>query len=391
MDRLDETRLLKLLEWMSEAAPEEHPDDVDPSAHLKQKFGDKPQAGHKRINPKDMSGDSPEENPVKSQMSPKLAGERAKAITVLGRVAGFIDKYSDLAVDKFGGASAAPEKSIAIKGSDNDLGVRQGTQTKGAGDRATKSGGVKSMQQMMSKDKVMQLVEKLPMMPSSQMNFAVRAIGNYIWKIHATARDNLRTATKQMLSKQKGYKVKSDEVGYAESLKAASREFDEDSTMIKGDLNMLAAVCGLLKRSGGFGGAADQTFLRKVIKGYVDAAGGFHLLGIDIKPQESDVALPPELAALAAEPEKEDDDEEDEPKKSKKSSVKGSAAPKVSAKGPTVRKASTVAQSSDTSDEEADEFLKGIADSYSRRVDNYMTSIIELAAADAKPKWWNEI
>jgi len=387
MDRLDEAKLLKLLEWMSEAAPEEHPDDVDSSAHLKQKFGDKPQAGHKRINPKDMSGDNPEDNPVKSQMSPKLAGERAKAITVLGRVAGFIDKYSNLAVDKFGGSSATPG-GFALGG-----GVRKTAPTTGAGIRGSEGGGTKSFSQMMSKDKVMQLVEKLPMMPSSQMNFAVRAIGNYIWKIHAQARDDLRKATKEKVKGQLGkdQKVDTQDPAYQDKLKAASAEFDKDSTMIKGDLNMLAAVCGLLKRSGGFGGAADQTFLRKVIKGYVDAAGGFHLLGIDIKPQESDVALPPELASLAAEPEKEED-EEDEPKKSKKSSVKGSASPpKTSAKGPTVRKASTVAQSSDTSDEEADEFLKGIADSYARRVDNFMTSIIELAAADATPKWWNEI
>jgi hypothetical protein len=384
MDRLDETKLLKLLEWMSEAE-EEHPDDIDASAPRKQKFGDKPQAGHKRINPGDMSGDNPEENPVKSQMSPKLAGERAKAIMVMGRVSGFIDKYSDMAVDKFGGAKATPG-GFALGG-----GVRKAEPTKGAGDRENTKGGVKNFQQMMSKDKVLQLVEKLPMMPGSQMTFAVRAIGNYIWKIHATARDNLRNATKEMLSKQKGYKVKSDEIGYAESLKAASREFDDDSTNVKADLNMLAAVCGVLKRSGGFGGQADKTFLKKVIKGYVDASGGFHLLGVDIKPQESDVTLPPELAAMAAAPEKEEDDE-DEPKSSKGSSSKSSSGPaKVAAKGPTVRKMSTVSKADQPSDEEADEFLKGIADAYSRKVDNYMTSIIEVAAANRKPKWWDEL
>ena len=376
MERLDEAKLLNLLEWLEEASGEEDeeptrddsgepakskkwaiPGDEEGQATPVKKFGDKPQAGHKRINPHDMSGDNPEENPVKSQMSPKLAGERAKAIMVLGRVEGFIEKYSELAVDKFSGASHSPG-GFALGG-----GVRKGAETKGAGDRAGTIGNVKSMSQMMSKEKVMALIEKLPMMPSSQMTFATRAIGNYIWRIHATARETIRDSVKGMLSKQKGGKVRSDDPSYGPALEAASREFEKDSVNVKGDLNMLAAVSGLLKRSGGFGGPADKTFLKKVIKGYTDKEGNFHIKGVDIVPQESDVALPPELAALATAPEKEEDDEDESPKSSKSKK----SATSTKAKGPTIRKANKEA------------------------VDHYIDEMIEYASANFTPQWWNEL
>jgi hypothetical protein len=423
MERLDEKRLRELMEWLAEAEEDDEDNESDAVAAAKADFErkvasgevqraekDPPKGGHKRPMPFDYSGAHPEQDPLGGKMSPKMAGERAKAIMVMGRVIGFVEKYSQKAVDKFGGASAPDDSAIAYKGAGHGvgggaLGVRKpaATTTSVADDpRAGEKGNVKGMSQMMSKDKVKAMIEKLPMMPSSQMMFAVRAIGNYVWKIHATMRQEIRDLTKKQLSGQgqatknvdwnprtgqiydkPKVRVDTESEPYKAKLAALSKEFDEDSTNIKADLNMLAAVSGSLKRSGGFGGAADKTFLDKIIKSYVDKEGTRKFKTPEIVPQGPDVALPPELAKMSGWNPPEAGASADKPKGSSKG---------VTAKGPIVRKKSASEPvKNDVSDDEADEFLKGIADSINRPFDRYLNSIMEIAGTDYSPKWWDEL
>ena len=428
MEHLDENRLRELMEWLVEAEAEDDIDDDNESDQVAAQRADfekkvasgevqraerEPQkGGHKRPMPFDYSGAKPAEDPLQGKLSPKLAGDRAKAIMVMGRVVGFIDKYSKKAVEKFGGASAPPEQSIAFKGygqgvAGGDLGVRKNvaTSTKTADDpRAGEQGNIKGMSQMMSSDKVKSMVEKLPMMPSSQMMFAVRAIGNYVWKVHATMRQELRDATKKAMigqgqnvtttfnvDKKTGqpnkdkpkHRVDVESEPYKAKLTAMSKEFEEDSVNIKADLNMLAAVSGVLKKSGGFGGQADKTFLDKIIKSYVDKEGVRRFKAPEIIPKEPQTALPPELAKMSGYTPPEAGASADKPKTS------GG----VKAAGPTIRKKSqTGAPVKNTvSDEEADEFMKGISDSILRPFDRYMNSIMEVAGTDRKPRWWDEV
>lgn len=430
MIRLDENRLRELMEWLAEAEAEEEEDtESDAAAASKADYERKVRAGeiprgekdvakgsgHKRPMPFDYSGAHPEQDPLGGKLAPKLAGDRAKAIMVMGRVIGFVDKYSKKAVDKFGGASAPPEQSIAFRGhgqgvGGGSLGVRKpvATSTKTADDpRAGEQGNIKGMSQMMSVDKVKALIEKLPMMPGSQMMFAVRAIGNYVWKVHATMRQELRDATKKAMigqgqnttttykvdkktgkpiSDKPKHRVDVESEPYKAKLAAASKEFDEDSTNIKADLNMLASVSGILKRSGGFGGAADKTFLDKIIKSYVDKEGVRRFKTPEIVPQEPQVSLPPELAKMSGYT----------PPEAGASADKGSSKSSggVKAAGPTIRKKSAAPSEpvkNDVSDDEADEFLKGISDSILRPMDRYLNSIMEIAGTDRRPKWWDEV
>ena len=397
MERLDEGKFIQLLEWLSEAdAPATPPtakddDDDEDFVPQKQKFMNKPQAGHKRINPSDMSGPTPEDNPLgNNQMAPSLAGERAKSLIVMGRVKGFIEKYSKHAVDTFSGF----QKGTVVN------------PTSGARADA-ESPGREKYSQMMSKDKALALVDKLPLMQSSQMMASVRMIGNYIWKVHATMRDELRSKTKEKLkgSGQVGNRTKfdpksgnlvptksmdTDEPAFKDALAAASKEFEIDSVNIKADLNMLAQVAGILKRSGGFGGQADKTFLDRIMMGYVDDSGQYHLLSSKITPKPVGRELPPELKQFVPEP----PEEKSKNKKSGGSSGEDDA-PAVKARGPIIRKKSVEpaprGKADDVSDADADEFLKGIADSISRPFSQYMNQIIEVAVADASPKWWDEL
>jgi hypothetical protein len=168
-------------------------------------------------------------------------------------------------------------------------------------------------------------------------------------------------------------------------VKAASREFDQDSVNIKGDLNVLAAAAGVLKRSGGFGGKADMTFLLKVMKGYVDDSGQYHLLRREIQPRSPDVSLPPDLQRASGyygEPAPKD----------RPGSKKGKV---VRAKGPTIRKAAGPQEPfrNSISDDEADQALRdlGLADHLAREWSRAMNEVIELAAADRKPVWWDDL
>jgi hypothetical protein len=371
---------------------------------------DPKKGGHKRPMPHDYSGGEPI---PRGEIAPKLLGDRAKAIMVMGRVSGFIEKYSKFAQEKFGGAKAGGEKraelgTTQVRGAPTGLRVGHGTKATtgvGADVRAGEKGNIKGITQMMPKEKVVALVEKLPTMPSSQMMFAVRAIGAYVWRIHATVRDELRKATKEKMKGQgqatsrqlfdpktgefyadPKKRVDTEDPAYQAALRAASAEFDQDSTQIKADLNMLAAVSGILKRSGGFGGQADKTFLDKVIRGYINKEGKWQMKSKEIVPRAPEAPLPPELAkhttwedpAIAA---------------------SKSADQPVKAKGPTVRKKqkepgqmNPVVQS-DVSDDEADQALRdlGIADAYTRQFDRFISEILELAGTDYNPRWWDEL
>ncbi len=346
---------------------------------LKRRRAVDPTKGHKRPSPHDLSGPDPSAQVMPGQIAPRLAGDRAKAIIVMGRVKGFIEKYSEFAQEK--------------------LGVSPGGVDPRTGEKL--AGREEPGKSLLSKDRVLQLVDKLPMMPSSQMMFATRAIGNYIWRIHATVREGIRHATKGRLKKQGqvGFRTKfdpstgeekptktldTDTPGYKEALRAASREFDLDSTNIKADLNMLAAVGGVLKRSGGFGGKADMTFLDKVMKGYVDDSGQYHVKSVEIRPRAPDVALPPELQRLSGwageqEPPAASADE-----------------PGPRAQGPVIRKGAAkpfTPAKSDVGDKEAEEELRkmGLADTLGRQFDSWINEVIELSVADRFPNWWDEL
>lgn len=339
-----------------------------------------PEKGHKKIAPHDLSGPTPEVQPVTGAIAPKLAGERAKALSVLGRVRGFIDKYSKMAVDRFGGYSGG-----TIPGA------------KGGGE------GRGQLQQMMSKERAMKLVEQLPMMPTSQMMSTVRMLGNYVWNVHRTARKDLRDATIQRLAVQgktqqrKHYNpqtgeyeerpyydvekdpktgqeklgkmrmdkgVDTDAPSFKAALAATSREFETDSVQIKADLNMLASAAGALKRAGGFGGQADKEFLQMV--------GGWKKR--EVVPKEPEAPLPPELSKLAG----------DYPRQ-----VPKSQRGKTQAKGPTIHKAQvhqvpSAPVRTDLPDELPPDWIKD-------HVEHRLREAIEVACADRQPHWLDDI
>jgi hypothetical protein len=280
----------------------------DPDALMK--------GGHKRHVPYDMSTD---EKPYSGDVAPKLAGERQKALSVLGRVKGFIEKYHELAVDKFYGTKGPGGKRAEYQGSKGlKLGRAPTPQFGTAKDtRAGKVGNVRSTEQVMSKEKALSLLDSLPMMDSEKMMYAVHAVGNYVWRIHAQARADIRAATQKRLRARENFphrqklnqktgemedtdKLDTDHPAFKEHLEAMSREFEQDSMQIKGDINLLMSSSGMLKKAGGFGGDADKKFLEKIVQGYVDDEGNWRIKKTGVYPQEPAVAIPPgELEDLA--------------------------------------------------------------------------------------------
>lgn len=334
-----------------------------------------PTKGHRRPSPHDLSGPDPSAQVLPGQIAPRLAGDRAKALMVMGRVKGFVEKYSEFAQEKLKAAEPVVDPKTGEKAG------RVGAVDPRTGEKI--AGREETERRLLPKEKVLQLIDRLPMMPSSQMMFAVKAIGNYIWRVHSTVREGIRGSVRARLHKQgqlpPGQRGGAETPGYQEALRAASKEFEADSVNVKADLNMLSAVSGVLRRSGGFGSKADMTFLDKVMKGYVDDSGQYHVKSVEIRPKAPDVPLTPELQRLSG--------WEGEPERAP---AEKPGAPR--ARGPVVRKAYQPAKS-DVSDEEAEEELRkmGLADSIDRQFDSWINEVIEWAMADRSPKHWDEI
>lgn len=343
--------------------PEDELDDLSPEERKeaerhRARAEKQAKMGHKRFMPHDYSGPDPSDPGFKGAMAPALAGERAKAMLVIGRVIGFIEKYSEMAVQKFPGYAAH-----TIPGAPGGGKARGGTE------------------KTMSKERAIKLVEALPMMPSSQAMAATRAIAHYIWRIHATFRELARGHTQKMTA-QVADKSRAERRAVAHDIRKDIEEFEADSVNIKGDINVLSAAAGTLKRSGGFGGQADKVFLQKVIKGYVDDSGQFHIKSISVEPKEPSVPLPPELQKLSSY-----EAPPLEPKVSRgpeRISGGGEKLP-TSTRAPggavdkTARARERMAQGLPPS-----EWFK---DWFERELD----TIAEAAEADFVPKWWNDL
>ncbi len=295
-------------------------------------------SGRKTVYGQEFTGQDPTSHYYPGEIAPALAGERAKAVAVVGGVKDFIEKYHTKAVDRFYGSSAMPY--------DPRTGAKAG------GERAQGRGtGVAGYAQMMNKDKALKLVDDLPMMSQDQMFGAARALGNYIWKIHGTARKELRQQVRDRL----GPNVSAEDPQFQDALKATSKDFDTDSVKIKGDLNLLAAAAGALKRSGGKLGPADATFLTKKPR---------FAKPPEVVPKEPTVSLPPGLRALAGQ-----EDEPAEPRAAQKlQRVPGTVAPKGGVRPvmPLIRKKHEA-------------------------IDRWVDEVIEHAVADRTPHWWDEI
>jgi len=207
--------------------------------------------GHPRHFPGDMTGQRPESPVFTGQMAPRLAGDRAKAQVVVDGIKSFIEEYGDLAYE-----------------------------------RSAEGGEV-----TLPKERVLKLVDALPKMPSSQMMQAVRAIGNYIWRVHAGFRQVARGNKRAMLDKMADL-PRDQRRAAAKDILDTIENFDTASVQVKGNLNLLAAAAGELQRSTGGGSKADKTFLKKVGGGFGKPA--------DVKPAEPTAKLGPELAAQAA-------------------------------------------------------------------------------------------
>jgi hypothetical protein len=409
-------------------------DGTDVAPPPKTRSADDPTKGHKRHFPSDMSGPKPADNPITGQIAPALAGERAKAQMTVDRVKNFIEKYSALAIDRFGGAKSA-------------------TLTKGSAPetRSGARGGIHSHEQLMSKERAVKLIDQLPMMPSSQAQLAVRALGTYIWKIHANAREQLRTQVKGDLTKQGALKKPEDAApklaldrshaefkdaianltskgiaryenekllfkkshplfktamtdlvtrgiitqkggaseephpSYEPALKAASRDFEIDSIQIKADLNLLASATGQLRKSTGGGGKADATYLAKKLKwrGEDQETGEQMPPSVEIVPKAPSVSLPPELRQMAG------DWTDDSEKSSKKTGSGGGGRKRVPTTGNKlpgrpleIPKSMQSVDVSQLPDELPDDWIK---DSFNR----YLDLVIEQAVADRDPQWWD--
>lgn len=366
---------------------------------MAQRRADNPDKGHPRINPGDMTGSDPASAIVTGKMAPNLAGDRLKSMTVLARIREFINKYSSLAIDKFGGMKGPEsDKRIEYRGSQG-LKVAKAGDTdfgRGADVRAGRTGNVKGIEQMMSKEKAIKLLESMPMMPSSRMMQAAHILGNYIWRIHATARADLRNATKERLAARSNFpkrrqldpktgeyqetdQIDTDHPAYKEHLEAMSREFETDSVQVKADLNMLAAACGELRRSGGFGSAADQAFLQK------------HQAWkkTEVLPKDSQVRLgnAPELKSLVGDvPDqyKIGKQQDDEPKlQARKPTIRRGGMEAPGKQGAVVRRGRMI-DPDDMPDELPDELSK-------ESFDRYLDRIIEHACAAGHVRWYDEL
>ena len=125
----------------------------------------------------------------------------------------------------------------------------------------------------------------------------------------------------------------------------------------------------------------DMTFLEKIVKGYVDDSGQFHITKRIIQPKSPDIKLPPELQSASG--------YTGEPASSSKS--KGGAPPHPKAKGPIVHRKGTGDQptlSTTTTDDEADQALRdmGITDSYVREWSRAMSEAYD-RHAEHEPHW----
>ena len=127
-----------------------------------------------------------------------------------------------------------------------------------------------------------------------------------------------------------------------------------------------------------------MTFLQKIVKGYVDDSGQFHIISKTIQPRSPDIALPPELKQASGY-------SGEEPRASKGRDA--DRAPK--AKGPVIHRKSPGEQpslSSTVTDDEADQALKdmGLADSYAREWTRAMNEAYE-QAVDRSPHWSEDL
>jgi hypothetical protein len=129
-----------------------------------------------------------------------------------------------------------------------------------------------------------------------------------------------------------------------------SAEFDDDSTKIKGAINLLASAAGTLKRAGGKRGQADATFLTKKSRFYKPP---------EVLAKEPTTTLSPELQRLAG--------PSSTAASSPASAPKSSSAP-ARAVWPTVRKKQP-----------------------NEAFDRWINEVIELAVADHAPTWWDEL
>jgi hypothetical protein len=297
--------------------------------------------GHARSMPGDMTGQRPESPVFTGQLAPKLAGDRAKATAIIDRVKHFVEEYADLAFER------------------------------------TSKGEVR-----LPKEKVLALIDKLPTMPSSQMQNAVRAIGNYVWRVHAGFREIAR-GNEQAITQKMADMPRDDRREAMKNLQDTIDNFETASVQIKGDLNLLNAAAGELKRSAGGGSKADKTFLQK--------KGGGWGKPPDVKVSQPTVKLPADLAAASNyEPEPSEFEKEPAKEPGQRRSRKSGGEP-VKARPPTIRR--KVEPMPTSSKEMPDDLARelGIKDSIIRPFDRWINEVIRLAGSDHNPQWWEEM
>jgi hypothetical protein len=253
---------------------------------------DDPRAGHRQGLGADFStgedpitGEKEPDIPYQGAIAPKLLGDRSRTKAIIDSISLFVDKYAPLAIQSFAGyaGGSVPEGPFATSPQRRD-----------------------SIKGLMSQDKVHKLLDELPTMQSDQLIDAVRILANYIWRIHAEARAELRRRATSIVAKQgvddsdvkmgkvidpttnkpvkdeRGRYIRDPKTGkqierwqlsqfvdtrgelFKNTLAALSREFNEDSSRIKSDLTVLMNAVGNIARASGKGSRADAEFLEKI-------------------------------------------------------------------------------------------------------------------------------
>ena len=274
---------------------------IDPN-----EFGKKqnPGTGRKTVYGPEFTGQDPAGHYYSGEIAPALAGERSKIEVAAEVVREFVKKYSSKAKEHFYGADPESVKQLAGPQASAVRAQRWG-----------EKGAITGQTQVMDRQKALDAIDGLAEMPQEEAMSTVRALQHYVWKIHATARDELRqdvvdrmkkTGQLPLRRKEWGgrfvmdpktgepetipgkYDLRSDE--FLNALEAASKEFENDSTKVKGALNLLSASAGTLKRAAGKSGEADATFLQKVPKFGRPA---------EVEPKPPTTVLSPQMSRLA--------------------------------------------------------------------------------------------
>lgn len=306
------------------------------------------QGGHKPVSPGDMSGTDPTDVPIpQGKIAPALAGARSAALRVIGTIAKFIDMYAD----KYGYEHyTAPKNTKKSEENPSSLDAyyreKYGFAPQRSGVPAAPPKAIdtdtgkevphKSKDVPYNRQKMLDLLFKIPEGPTQDVQQWAQAIQKGIDAISSNRRAEIsKRARKEFERHENEYRAEFKKQWYANKRKKGEgyseeqfdmdweseraqdthrqaevfrkihekigEKFERNATAVRGNLNKLANAVGTLRRSGGFGSKADQTFLQKYVKFGSEGEGENKrwFTTVEIQPRAATDRVHPKFADIA--------------------------------------------------------------------------------------------